>query len=226
MVLSRAVLDAEPGGQIGLVAVPAPAAAAPERLRFEVRGGLRLAAGAGAGKLAGRLGVTLENGPPPVIEVALAASQPRTVRFLPTSTEPGTERAAVLCIDDNLANARLVLGVLRHRPGVEALFAQDAAAGIRIAQERRPDLILLDLHLPDLPGTAVLACLRADRATAGIPIAVVSADALAGRRDEVLRAGADAFLAKPIDVGELLATIDRLLATTNIHRRSFDRGER
>jgi len=211
MLLSRAVLDAGPGAEIGLIATPAP----PQRLRFEVRGGAKLAAGPAVGRLAGRLGVTIDDGPPPAVEVALVAPEPRAARFLPASGEPGVDRAVVLCIDDNLANAQLLLGALRHRPNVEAVFAYDAAGGIRLAQERRPALILLDLHLPDLPGTTVLAALRADRRTADIPVAVVSADALAGRREEVLAAGADAFLAKPMDLAHLLATVDRLLAASS-----------
>lgn len=209
MLLSRAVLDADRGDKIGLIA--APTAAAADRLRFEVRGGARLKTGPGVERLADRLGVTVDGGPPPAVEVALAAAEPRTVRFLPGDAPPGVERAVVLCIDDNLANAELLLGALRHRPNVEGLFAHDAATGIRLAQDRRPDLILLDLHLPDLPGTAVLAALRADRTTGRIPIAVVGADALPGKRDELLRAGADAFLPKPLDVARLLGTIDELL---------------
>src|SRR5919199_1763134 len=95
MVLSAAVLDAGPGAQLGLVAAPA----SPRRLRYEVRGGVRLVADPAASTLAGRLGVTIDNGPPPAVEVALAAAEPRTARFLPS----GARRAVLLCIDDNLA---------------------------------------------------------------------------------------------------------------------------
>lgn len=205
MVLSRAVLDAEPGARVGLVAMPG----APQWLRFEVHGGARLGDGQAVERLADRLGVTVDGGPPPAVEVALAAREPRSARFLPGGGEPGAARAVVLCIDDQLANASVVLGALRERPGVEAVFAHDAVSGINLAQQQRPDVVLLDLDVPGLPATAVLAALRADRRTASVPVVVVGV--AAAWRDELLRDGADAVLEKPVEAPDLLAAIDRLL---------------
>jgi CheY-like chemotaxis protein len=205
MVLSNAVLDAEPGAQIGLVATPG----APQWLRFEVQGAGRLGPARAVDRLASRLGVGVDGGPPPAVEVALTAPEPRSARFLPGGAcAEGAVRAVVLCIDDQLANAGAVLGALRDRPGVEAVFAHDATSGIQLAQQRRPDFILLDVDVPGLAGSAVLAALRADRRTAELPVVVLGANGA----EDLLRAGAQAFLRKPVEAGELLAAMDRLLA--------------
>ena len=71
--------------------------------------------------------------------------------------------------------------------------------------------MLLDLHLPDLPGEEVLRRLRADARTAGIPVVVVSADATPASLERLRAAGADAYLTKPLDVDEFLAAVDRFL---------------
>jgi CheY-like chemotaxis protein len=75
-----------------------------------------------------------------------------------------------------------------------------------------PDVVLLDLHLPDVQGDEVLRRLRADRRTAGIPVVMISADATPRTIDRLRAQGADAYLTKPLDVDEFLSTIDRLLA--------------
>jgi CheY-like chemotaxis protein len=72
--------------------------------------------------------------------------------------------------------------------------------------------VLLDLHLPDIPGEEVLRRLRADPRTAAIPVVVVSADATAGSLERLRQAGADAYLTKPLDVDEFLQTVERFLA--------------
>ena len=74
-----------------------------------------------------------------------------------------------------------------------------------------PDLILLDLHLPDMPGTEVLRQLRAERATQAIPVLVISADAMPERRQDLFTADADAFLSKPLDLRNFTATVRGLL---------------
>lgn len=84
--------------------------------------------------------------------------------------------------------------------------------GIELAHEHRPDLVLLDLHLPDLGGEEVLARLRADEATRDIPVVVLSADAARRHLDDVMSLGARTYLTKPIGVRRLLEVLDEHLA--------------
>ncbi len=81
-------------------------------------------------------------------------------------------------------------------------------AGLDLARERQPDLIALDLHLPDISGETVLEHLRADPSTVGIPVVVLSADATRRQIDRLLAAGAQAYLTKPLDVQAFLAVVD------------------
>jgi len=81
-----------------------------------------------------------------------------------------------------------------------------------LAREHQPILILLDLHLPDIPGDQVLQKARDDPATAAIPVVIVSADATPGQTQRILAAGASAYLSKPFNVSELLRIVDDLLS--------------
>ena len=114
----------------------------------------------------------------------------------------------VLLIEDDVANLNLVERVLARRPGVELVSAMGGALGIELAGDRRPDLILLDLHLSDMPGTAVLDALGADPATAAIPVVVVGSDAAAQEVRRLLGRGVVGFLTKPFDVRALLSLVD------------------
>jgi CheY-like chemotaxis protein len=84
--------------------------------------------------------------------------------------------------------------------------------GIDLAREHLPDLILLDLHLPDMRGEEVLRRLQDEERTARIPVVIISADATRSTADRLLAAGAAAFLSKPLDVGEFLSTVQQILA--------------
>lgn len=123
--------------------------------------------------------------------------------------------ATLLYIEDNLANLSLVETILWERPKWRTLPALQGQIGIELAREHVPDLILLDLHLPDIRGEDVLHRLRADKRTATIPVVVVSADATPSVIDRLLGAGAAAFLTKPLNVPEFLETLDRLIP---VHR--------
>jgi CheY-like chemotaxis protein len=118
----------------------------------------------------------------------------------------------VLYIEDNLSNLQLVEQVLRRRPGVTVISAMRPQLGLDLAREHHPDLLLLDLHLPDMSGQDVLRRLRADPKTAGIPVAVLSADARPSLITQLLDRGVRAFLTKPLDVKELLALLDTIAA--------------
>ncbi len=124
-----------------------------------------------------------------------------------------TERSGgtILYIEDNLSNVKLIERLLSHRTDVAMITAMTGLLGIDLARQHAPDLILLDLHLPDLPGDQVLARLRRDPRTRDIPGVILSADATPGQIDRLRAAGADEYLAKPIDVPTLLELIARLL---------------
>jgi two-component system, cell cycle response regulator DivK len=107
----------------------------------------------------------------------------------------------VLIVDDNERNRRLARDVLRFA-GLRTIEAETAARGIRSATEDEPDVILMDIRLPDLDGPAALGRLRADPRTARIPIVAVTSSAMIGDRERLLAAGFDGYLEKPINVRE------------------------
>lgn len=118
----------------------------------------------------------------------------------------------VLYIEDNVSNRVLMERVLARRPSVRLATAATAAAGLDMARRQRPDLILLDLHLPDIPGDEVLRQLWADPATRPISVSVLSADATPGQIRRLLAAGARPYRTKPLDVDSVLRLIDETLA--------------
>ncbi|MEO9181482.1 MAG: response regulator [Acidimicrobiales bacterium] len=121
----------------------------------------------------------------------------------------------ILYIEDNLYNVQLVERLLLQRPDIQLLTSVQGSPGINIAQTRHPDLILLDVHLPDINGFDVLEQLRADPTTAIIPIVVLSADATPGQLKRFRDAGANEYLTKPLDLKLLLTLIDSFLGDTS-----------
>lgn len=117
----------------------------------------------------------------------------------------------LLYIEDTVANAKLVEQILSRRPSVTVLPAMQGRMGIELAREHKPDMVLLDLHLPDMNGAEVLKELKADPTTRDIPVLILSADATRRQHDEVLNAGARDYLTKPIGVNELLRVVDKYI---------------
>ena len=109
-------------------------------------------------------------------------------------------RRVILYIEDNLSNLQLVQCLLAPRPEIKLLTAMQGAPGLELARQHRPDLILLDLHLPDMDGPEVLRRLQSEAATRHIPIVVVSADATPGQIQRLLGEGARDYLTKPFPV--------------------------
>jgi two-component system cell cycle response regulator DivK len=105
----------------------------------------------------------------------------------------------VLIVDDNERNRKLAREVLRAA-GLRTLEAATGGEAIALAGQRRPDVILLDLRLPDMEGTDVARGLRGGAETARIPVVALSASVYAGGSDRLLAAGFDGYLQKPIDV--------------------------
>lgn len=118
---------------------------------------------------------------------------------------------SVLSIEDNPSNLALIERVIWTRPNIGLLTATQGSLGLVLAREHRPDVVLLDSNLPDIPGSEVLARLKSDPDLASTPVVVVSADATPGHIARMLAQGAHAYLTKPIDVAEMLQTIDSLL---------------
>ena len=126
----------------------------------------------------------------------------------------------VLYIEDNPSNLQLVQRILARRPQIRLLTAISGEIGIELARQHCPDLILLDLHLPDTSGAQVLQILRADAQTRAIPIVVVSADATETQIARLLEAGAQNYLTKPFDVRELLRLLDTQMELNSSHQPS------
>jgi PAS domain S-box-containing protein len=118
----------------------------------------------------------------------------------------------ILQVEDNVSNLRLVEQIVARQPGVELITAIEGGLGVKLARERHPDLILLDLHLPDMSGAEVLRRLRTYDDTRTIPVVVLSADATERQITRLTAAGAFGYLTKPLDVAEFLRMVDQ--ATT------------
>ena len=115
----------------------------------------------------------------------------------------------ILYVEDNAANARLLAKYLALKSGIALLEAPTGEAGVALAREQRPDLVLMDINLPRMSGVEALAALRADPDTAGIAVVAVSADALPDKIRAALAAGFDDYLTKPIDFRRLDAVLER-----------------
>jgi len=125
----------------------------------------------------------------------------------------GSQRGArtLLYIEDNLSNLRLVEYILARRPELKVHAAMQGRLGLDLIREHHPDLVLLDLNLPDIQGAEVLGLMRDDVATRDIPVVVISADATKHQIDRLLESGASAYLTKPLDVQRFLDVIDEFL---------------
>jgi CheY-like chemotaxis protein len=123
-----------------------------------------------------------------------------------------TRRAQVLAVAGDPADLRLVERLLGAHAHADVRGATRGGDALALAREAVPDLVLVDLELPDLHGVEVLRGLRADPATAHVPVVVLAADATPGAARLLRDAGATEHLTKPLDVRALLETVSRLLA--------------
>ncbi len=119
-------------------------------------------------------------------------------------------RLVVLYIEDNPVNLKLVQAALKNRPGIELLTAVTAEEGMTIAEEQRPDLILMDIQLPGIDGITATTVLKEMDATRDIPVVALSADAHKKEIDRALNAGCSAYLTKPVQLQALYELIDRV----------------
>jgi len=193
-----------------------------DRLDAESRGiegtGLGLALSKGLMEaIGGSLGVESEPGVGSTfwIELPLATTSTNftdvdsDVTMTPSSNAPRS--ATVLYVEDNVGNVRLLERLMVHRPNVRLVTSLQGGLGFELAQQHRPDLILLDVHMPDLSGYEVLERLRADSRTASIPVVMLSADASHEQIQRFRDAGARDYLTKPLDLQNFLSQLDAYL---------------
>jgi two-component system, cell cycle response regulator DivK len=121
--------------------------------------------------------------------------------------------ARVLIVEDNAANMKLAV-FLVESAGHAVLSASDAEAGLRLAREEKPDLILMDIHLPGMDGLEATTLLKQDAATRVIPVIALTALAMKGDQARILAAGCSGYIAKPLRYLELLETIAAQLGPT------------
>lgn len=189
---------------------------------FERLGSVRKAGGTGLGlalskrmveAMGGVIGVDSLVGSGSTFWIDLPEASHPVLEAAPRDAETGRASGTILYIEDNHANVTLVQQLLRGRP-IAVVGAMQAESGIDLAVRRKPDLILLDQHLPDLDAGAVIGRLRSSPDTRDIPIVILSADASPEGYEELLEAGARAYLTKPIDVDRFVRLIDEALAPT------------
>ena len=145
-------------------------------------------------------------------ETALVQTPVHTEAAEPAHATAAADHAALLVyIEDNAANVTLMQRILSRRPRLRMAHAADGRSGIEMVREQAPDMVLLDLQLPEMSGEAVLRELWKDPVTRRIPIVVLTADATRGLPQRLMSAGAHACLTKPLDVQQVLRTIDEVL---------------
>jgi two-component system cell cycle response regulator DivK len=113
----------------------------------------------------------------------------------------------ILVVEDNEKNMKLVRDVLNAK-GYETLEATTGADAVALAAEHIPDLVLMDIQLPDIGGAEALARLRADARTNSIPVLALTAQAMHGDRERFLAAGFDGYISKPVNIFELVAAVE------------------
>jgi two-component system cell cycle response regulator DivK len=112
----------------------------------------------------------------------------------------------ILVVEDNEKNMKLFRDVLQAT-GYRTLEATTGGRAVELATEHRPDLVLMDIQLPDIDGVAALCRLRADERTASIPVLALTAQAMQGDRERFLAAGFDGYVSKPVNIVELVVTV-------------------
>lgn len=126
------------------------------------------------------------------------------------SHDPATPVRTLLYVEDNAPNVEIIQHLLRLRPHWRLIHAGLGGLGLDLARANHPDLVLLDLHLPDRSGLDVLKSLKGDPTTCDVPVLILTADATAGQERRLLDAGAARYLTKPLDLRDVLGALDEV----------------
>jgi len=119
--------------------------------------------------------------------------------------------STILIVEDNEKNMKLVRDILQHQ-GHSTLEAVTGADGVRIAKEAKPDLVLMDIQLPDIDGITALRQIRAEPLLDAMPVLAVSASVMPDEQQKIVTSGFDAFIIKPINLKQFRDTVKRFLA--------------
>ena len=115
-----------------------------------------------------------------------------------------------LIIEDNAKNMTLLKDILEHE-GFENMGAGDGETGVRLAKEWLPDIILMDIQMPVMDGFTAIKLLKTDARTKNIPVIGITALAMVGDRESVLKAGFNVYIAKPYNIADIVAQVKLLL---------------
>jgi PAS domain S-box-containing protein len=146
--------------------------------------------------------------------------------FGQTQVQEGTHLRTLLYVEDNPANLMLVEDLIARRPDIRLLSAMDGNSGVEVARASLPDVILMDINLPGISGIQALKILRADPATAHIPVVALSANAIHRDIEKGLEAGFFRYLTKPIKVNEFMDALDEALKFAYTESDRAKKGEK
>lgn len=116
----------------------------------------------------------------------------------------------ILIVEDNEKNMKLVRDILQHK-GHQTIEARTGEEGVRLALAHRPDLVLMDIQLPDIDGVTALLRIREDAALDAVPVLAVSASVMPDEQHKIVSSGFDAYITKPIVLNSFLASVQRFL---------------
>ncbi|HEY3661800.1 MAG TPA: response regulator [Chthoniobacterales bacterium] len=154
--------------------------------------------------------------PPPSPVAVTRAPESVVIPMKPIETRPVAPTNGrcprVLYVEDSEPNFRLIESILEDRPGTDLAWAETGQKGIDMARTDLPELVLLDLDLPDLHGSKVLEKLQAQPETANTPVIVISADATPSQIERMLSAGARNYLTKPFEIRRFLCMFDEVFS--------------
>jgi two-component system cell cycle response regulator DivK len=136
---------------------------------------------------------------------------------MPSDRQPPRAPKRILIVEDHELNMKLLNDLLEAH-GYEILQAREGLVAVHLARQHLPDLILMDVQLPDISGLEATRLLKADEQTKAIPIVAVTAFAMAGDKQRTLDSGCDAYVAKPIMVRDFLRLVEELLERTPASR--------